>query len=35
MALVEANSPYACGWYGKQDDLYVEWLVKGWDFLMS
>jgi hypothetical protein len=35
MALVEANSPYACGWYGKQDDLYVEWLVKGWDFLIS
>ena len=33
LALVEANSPYACGWYGKNHKLYVEWLVKGWNYL--
>ncbi len=33
LALVEANSPYACGWYGKNNDLYVEWLIKGWEYL--
>jgi len=32
-ALVEANSPYACGWYGKDHKKYVEWLVKGWTYL--
>lgn len=33
LALVEANSPYACGWYGKDNKLFVEWLIKGWDSL--
>jgi hypothetical protein len=33
LALVESQPPYACGWYGKNDKLYVEWLVKGWDYL--
>jgi hypothetical protein len=33
LALVEANSPYACGWYGKDFKLYAEWLVKGWQYL--
>lgn len=33
LALVEANSPYACGWYGKDHKLYVEWLIKGWAYL--
>lgn len=33
LALVEANSPYACGWYGKQHSAYVEWLIKGWRYL--
>ena len=35
-ALVEANSPYACGWYGKvdgQSGVYAEWLAKGWQYL--
>jgi hypothetical protein len=32
-ALVEANSPYACGWYGKKHALYAEWLIKGWEYL--
>lgn len=35
LALVEANSPYACGWYGKDNDLYVEWLIKGWNYLLK
>lgn len=33
LALVEANSPYACGWYGKDHKLYAEWLYKGWQSL--
>jgi len=33
LALVEAHPPYACGWYGKDHKLYVEWLVKGWKYL--
>jgi len=33
LALVEANSPYACGWYGKDHKLFVEWLIKGWQYL--
>lgn len=32
-ALVEAHPPYACGWYGKNHKLYVEWLIKGWAYL--
>jgi hypothetical protein len=33
LALVEAHSPYACGWYGKKNELYIEWLVKSWEYL--
>lgn len=33
LALVEANSPYACGWYGKDHKLFVEWLIKGWAYM--
>lgn len=33
LALVEANSPYACGWYGKNHKLYFEWIVAGWEYL--
>jgi len=32
-ALVESQPPYACGWYGKDDKLFVEWLIKGWAYL--
>jgi len=35
LALVEANSPYACGWYGKNYDLYVKWITAGWNYLMK
>jgi hypothetical protein len=33
LALVEANSPYACGWYGKDHKLYIDWLIKGWNYM--
>lgn len=33
LALIENNGPYACGWYGKNDKLYAEWLIKGWKSL--
>jgi hypothetical protein len=35
LALVEANGPYACGWYGKDNKIYVEWLARGWNYLMG
>lgn len=35
LALIEANAPYACGWYGKKHDLYVEWIIKGWNYLQK
>jgi hypothetical protein len=36
VALVEANSPYACGWYGdkSKDTLYLQWLIDGWRSLV-
>jgi hypothetical protein len=36
LALIEANSPYACGWYGRVgsgSSVYVEWLISGWNYL--
>ena len=33
-ALVEAHSPYACGWYGDDYKLFVEWIVKGWEYML-
>lgn len=33
LALIEANSPYACGWYGTDHDKYVEWIIKGWAYM--
>ncbi len=33
LALIEANSPYACGWYGKKSELYAEWVIKGWNYI--
>jgi len=35
LALVEANGPYACGWYGKKHEIFVEWLIKGWEYLIK
>jgi len=33
--LVEAHHPFACGWYGKQHELYVQWLIDGWSYLQK
>jgi hypothetical protein len=33
IALIESHPPYACGWYGKKHELYIEWLAKGWKYL--
>jgi hypothetical protein len=34
-ALVEAHHPFSCGWYGKQHELYVQWLIDGWYHLQN
>jgi hypothetical protein len=34
LALVEANFPYSCGWYGKNDKLYIKWLINGWKYMI-
>ena len=31
LTLVEAQHPFACGWYGKDTSLYAQWLVDGWE----
>lgn len=33
LALVECHPPYACGWYGMDNQLYIDWLVSGWEYL--
>lgn len=35
LALVEANHPFACGWYGDKDELYFQWLVDGWEHMKN
>jgi len=35
LALVEANHPFACGWYGKEHEIYLEWLSKGWEYMLK
>lgn len=34
-ALVEAQHPFACGWYGSADEieLYIQWLLSGWKYM--
>jgi len=34
-ALVEANHPFACGWYGKDTENYLQWLVDGWEYMLE
>lgn len=34
-ALVEAHHPFACGWYGKDHNLYAEWIISGWYYLLK
>ena len=35
-ALVESQHPYACGWYGTEEeaDIYALWLQIGWDWMI-
>lgn len=33
IALVESQDPFACGWYGDDHKAYIEWLVKGWEYM--
>ena len=33
IALVESQHPYACGWYGDDHKAYIEWLIKGWEYM--
>lgn len=32
-AVVECHPPYSCGWYGKDDKLFVKWIIDGWVYL--
>lgn len=35
LALVEAQHPFSCGWYGAQKDngVFLQWLVDGWVYM--
>jgi len=33
LALVEANHPFACGWYGTDHKAYALWLADGWKYM--
>jgi hypothetical protein len=35
LVLIECNSPYSCGWYGKREQysIYIDWLVHGYKYL--
>ena len=37
IALVESNSPFACGWYGPTGEgkTYIDWLTKSWYYLKN
>jgi len=32
-ALIEAHPPFACGWYGKDIEPYLQWLIDGWCYM--
>jgi hypothetical protein len=34
-ALVEAQPPFACGWYGKDDKIYLQWVIDGWEYMLK
>jgi hypothetical protein len=34
-ALIEAHHPFACGWYGKNHELYAQWCIDGWDYMIK
>jgi ATP-grasp domain, R2K clade family 2 len=33
--LIESHPPFACGWYGKDINLFVEFLAVGWQWLLD
>lgn len=37
VALIEANSPFSCGWYGSVTEgaVYAEWLALGWQYMLE
>jgi len=35
LALVEANHPFACGWYGRDHKAYTLWLAHGWKYMKN
>jgi len=30
---LEAHPPFACGWYGKNTEIYLQWIIDGWIYL--
>ena len=34
-ALVEAQHPFACGWYGDEVEPYMQWLIAGWRYMRT
>lgn len=36
-ALVESQHPFACGWYGSQQEVevYMQWLIDGWEYMLD
>lgn len=35
LTLIEANHPFACGWYGNNPRIYTQWIVDGWYYMKS
>lgn len=35
LELVEAHHPYACGWYGKDRDVYGKFIIEGWKYIKN
>jgi hypothetical protein len=35
IALVEANEPYSCGWYGtySEMEIFSDWIINGWQYM--
>lgn len=32
-SLIEAQHPFACGWYGNKTEIYAQWLIDGWYYM--
>jgi len=32
-ALIEAQHPFACGWYGDKIENYIQWCIDGWNYM--